>query len=233
MRPRAPPSQGEMANDVYRVQCSLCEVDYVVEMGKRLQTRMSTASLTKYHYGVNCDVDSMLSKQTPKDTRSKLSSKSHTPTRTLPAAAVKFEANKDESTPCLSAHADDNSKRISHSMFPRLHQSSGIKSTQSGVVSSSQYFSTPLYTSLKSEKGGILLKNMNLNRSLSPHTLVMLPDENDLKESPDYLIPTAFVLSEMDGYTHLKDSPTLPPPPPPLERAADSGVSPVLRSSEI
>ncbi|VDN18040.1 unnamed protein product [Dibothriocephalus latus] len=75
---------------------------------------------------------------------------------------------------------------------------------------------------------------MNINRSLSPHTLVMLPDENDLKENQDYLIPTAFVLSEVDGYTHLKDSPTMFPPQPPTAGCnADSAGSLVLKSSEI
>ncbi|BHF82564.1 Metastasis suppressor protein 1 [Sparganum proliferum] len=41
MRPKAPLSRGEIANVVYRVQCSSCEANYVGETGKRLQTRMS------------------------------------------------------------------------------------------------------------------------------------------------------------------------------------------------
>nr|VZI20210.1 unnamed protein product [Spirometra erinaceieuropaei] len=40
MRPKTPLSPGETTNVIYRIQCSSCEMNYIGETGKRLQTRV-------------------------------------------------------------------------------------------------------------------------------------------------------------------------------------------------
>nr|VZI22688.1 unnamed protein product [Spirometra erinaceieuropaei] len=40
MRPKAPLPLGETTNVIYRIQCNSCEVNYIGETGKRLQTRV-------------------------------------------------------------------------------------------------------------------------------------------------------------------------------------------------
>ncbi|BHF62483.1 hypothetical protein SprV_0301040100 [Sparganum proliferum] len=40
MRPKTPLPPGEMTNVIYRIQCSSCEMKYIGETGKRLQTRV-------------------------------------------------------------------------------------------------------------------------------------------------------------------------------------------------
>ncbi|BHF75083.1 hypothetical protein SprV_0501817800 [Sparganum proliferum] len=40
MRPKAPLPRGEITNVNYRIQCNSCEVNYIGETGKRLQTRI-------------------------------------------------------------------------------------------------------------------------------------------------------------------------------------------------
>ncbi|VDL95531.1 unnamed protein product [Schistocephalus solidus] len=41
MRPKAPLPRFETSNIIYRIQCDSCEVNYVGETGKRLQTRVT------------------------------------------------------------------------------------------------------------------------------------------------------------------------------------------------
>ncbi|BHF80294.1 hypothetical protein SprV_0702341800 [Sparganum proliferum] len=40
MRPKTPLPPGEITNVIYRIQCSSCEMNYIGETGKRLQTRV-------------------------------------------------------------------------------------------------------------------------------------------------------------------------------------------------
>nr|VZI41652.1 unnamed protein product [Spirometra erinaceieuropaei] len=40
MRPKAPLPLGETTNVIYRIRCNSCEVNYIGETGKRLQTRV-------------------------------------------------------------------------------------------------------------------------------------------------------------------------------------------------
>ncbi|BHF74417.1 hypothetical protein SprV_0501750300 [Sparganum proliferum] len=40
MRPKTPLPRGETTNVIYRIQCSSCEMNYIGETGKRLQTRV-------------------------------------------------------------------------------------------------------------------------------------------------------------------------------------------------
>ncbi|VDL96371.1 unnamed protein product [Schistocephalus solidus] len=45
-RPKEPPPRGETSNVIYQIQCDACEFNYVVEAGKRLQTRVAKHAWT-------------------------------------------------------------------------------------------------------------------------------------------------------------------------------------------